>query len=83
MQVINKLDKSYNYTNNINNIIKIFEHLRNRNVNIIDLGIWQYFNNFNIDLLNLLNIENHLYEIYPITQMLFIIKKIKHFLYHL
>ena len=64
IKVIAKLDNSYNYTNNINNIIKIFEHLRNSDINIFNYVIWHYFNNFNIDLLN---IENYPYEIYPIT----------------
>ena len=69
MHAFNILDQSYNNTNNIDNIIKIYEHLRNIDEKIFDLGIWNYFNTFNIDLLNLLNIENHPYEIYPITQM--------------
>ena len=40
MHAINILDQSYNNTNNIDNIIKICEHLRNRDEKIFDLGIW-------------------------------------------
>ena len=47
MHAINILDQSYNNTNNIENIIKICEHLRNRGEKIFDLGICNYFNTFN------------------------------------
>ena len=83
MHAINKLDHSYIITNNIENIIKICEHLKNRDEKIFDLGIWNYFNTFNIDLLNLLNIENHHYEIYPANSNVFLIKQIQLLLYYL